>query len=176
MGNFYTQILVSNTDTNACTELMKRLNRRAVIGPGHRKVVTIFDAESEGQDLEVLDSVALTASSELDTWAIGLLNHDDDHLLIRAFHRGEERTHIAAGFLGCFDFPASKNLCAALNPNASPLLVQLSLLRPRLFQLGRHSALARILDLPRWSVGAGYKYIQRGEFDDLPEAAAFIRT
>lgn len=176
MGNFYTQVLVADADTVACADLMKRLNRRTVVGPSHRKLVPIFDAESEHQNLEVLDSVALTASSELNTWAVGLMNHDDSHLLIRIFHRGEERAGIAASFFGCLDFAASKNLCAALNPDASPLLVQLSLFRPSLFQVGRHASLARILGLPRWTVGAGYNYIQRGEFDGTPEAAAFIRT
>src|SRR5687768_16814652 len=117
MGNFYTQVLVSDADTNDCVDLMKQLNRRAVVGPSHRQLVPIFDAQSEQQNLEVLDSVALTASSELNTWAVGLMNHDDSHLLIRIFHRGEERTHVAASFFGCLDFPASRNLCAALNPN-----------------------------------------------------------
>jgi hypothetical protein len=155
---------------------MKRLNRRSVVGPGHRRLVPVFDAASERQNVDTLDSVALTASVELNTWAVGLLNHDDDHFLIRVFCRGEERLHVAAGALGTFDWKASKELCAALNPRASPLGVQLSLLRPCLFQIGRHATLAWALDLPRWTVGAGYKYIMKGEFDDIPEAEAFVRT
>src|SRR5690242_12652147 len=136
MGNFYTQVLVADAEVDDCVGLMKRLNRRSVVGPQHRRLVPVFDSESEAQSLETLDGVALTASVELNTWAVGLLNHDDDHFLIRVFCRGEERLHVAMGSFGTFDWKASKVLCAALNPKASPFGVQLSLLRPCLFQLG----------------------------------------
>ena len=176
MGNFYTQLWVTDSSTEACAELMKSLGRRSVIGPSHRHLTPIFDSASDQQDLREIDSLALTASKETGKWAIGILNHDDDQLLLRIFHNGEERQHMAAGFFGCLDTAGSRDLCSAFRPKASELLVTLALIRPRIFQIGRHARLARILDIPEWSVGAGYRYIQRGELDDCSEAAGFVRT
>jgi hypothetical protein len=176
MGTFYTQLWITDSSTQACAELMKSLGRRSVIGPSHRHLTPIFDAASDEQDLGEIDSLAMTASSEMGNWAIGILNHDNSQLVFRIFHKGVERHHMQAGFFGSFDTSGSRDLCSAFNPKASQLFIALAMMRPRLFQSGRHARLARILDIPRWSLGVGYRYIQRGEYDDLPEAAGFLRT
>lgn len=176
MGNFYTQLWVTDTSTESCVTLMKSLGRRSVVGPTHRHLTPIFDSASDDQDLREVDSLALTASRETGKWAIGILNHDDDHLLFRIFHNGVERGHMAAGFFGCLDTAGSRDLCSAFNPKAAEVLVTLALIRPRFFQIGRHARLARILDIPRWSIGVGYRYLKRGDFDHLSETAGFVRT
>ncbi|WP_035602147.1 hypothetical protein [Haloferula sp. BvORR071] len=176
MGNFYTQLWIADSDAETCVALMKDLGRRSVVGPSHRHLTPIFDGQCEKQDPGELDSLGLTASARLGSWAIGFLNHDDDLFLARIFYRGEERKHISAGMMGSFDTSGARDLCSALHPRTATFLVALALIRPRLFQIGRHKRLAKLLDLPEWTVGAGYRYIMKGEFNDYPESEAFVRT
>ena len=176
MGNFYTQLWIADSDAGTCVDFMKTLGRRSVVGPSHRHLTPIFDAQCEKQDPAELDSLALTASARLGSWAIGVLNHDDDLFLARIFYQGEERKHISAGLMGRFDTSGARDLCSAFRPQTATFMVALALIRPRLFQIGRHGRLAKLLHLPKWSVGAGYRHITKGEFNDCPESSDFVRT
>ncbi len=175
MGNFYTQVIVPSVSRDACEEVVRSLGRRCLIGPALDNAVPVFDSESERQDIGELDSVALTLSHELNSWAVGIMNHDDDHLLFRIFHCGEERRHIAAGRLGAFDTSGLSGLREALAPGASRLALYWAFLRPTLFQVGRHQAIARVLGLAPWTVGAGYRYLLDEDVVEHPGLDAFIR-
>jgi hypothetical protein len=175
MGNFYTQVLVSGTSRKACEDVAKSFDRRCLIGPELDGVVPIFDSASEQQNIDDLDSVALTFSHELNSWAVGIMNHDDDHLLFRVFHSGIERRHIAAGHLGVFDTSGIGDLRSAFAPRCSRLGLYWSFLRPSLFQVSRHKSIARALGLAPWTVGAGYQYLMNGDVPNHPGMDALTR-
>ena len=174
MGNFYTQVLVSNDSSEACEGVMKAIGRRALIGPKFRNIVPIFDSESEKQEIGELDSVALTLSHELQSWAVGIMNHDDDYLLFRLFYRGEELQHISASRMGSFNTSGLNSLRKAVCPKAPWVSLYWALSRPALFQVGRHQSVARALGLASWTVGAGYRYLQAEDVEEHPGLDQFV--
>ena len=175
MGNFYTQVWAADTERDACEDLMKQLGRRCLVGPSHRGHTPVFDAKSEEQDIDILDSLALTLSHELKTWAVALLNHDDDYLAFRIFANGEEQGSLVSSTFGTKGLRAAGQLRRAISPRASLALLALHLFRPSIFQIGRHASIARTLSLPSWSVGAGYNYVLDGDLVEHPGLDQFTK-
>ena len=66
MGSFYTQVLVRENDEQRYAEVMRSLGRRSYVIPAQNGISVVCDKESETQQIEILDSVALTLSARLD--------------------------------------------------------------------------------------------------------------
>lgn len=175
MGNFYTQVWVSNVEREACKTVAERLGRRLLLGPSTCGHTPIFDSEADSQDLEVLDSLALTLSHELDTWAIGILNHDDSHLVFRLFDSGTELDHIHCTHFSSVGIGSIGKLKKALNPKASMIALLFHFLRPSLNQVVRHESIAKALGLPSWTVGAGFNYLRSGDFEHEISMSEFVK-
>lgn len=164
MGSFYTQVLVKHADAAQCAEVMKRLKRPAVVIPAHNGISVVCDRESDDQDIDVLDSVALALSERLRTAAVGLLNHDDDILVFRFFEHGAFIGGLQVGLTPLSLRGSMATLRRLLNPSASLGATIATFLRPYLFQSLRHARLAEVLNLPPRSVGHGYRYITTRNF------------
>lgn len=176
MGNFYTQVLVRESDERRCAEVMRSLGRKSYVIPAHNGVSVVCDRESESQDIETLDSVALTLSGRLNTAAAALLNHDDDWLIFRLFDSGRfiggvQVGHTPISLRG--SIPALRRL---VNPAASLLRLYLAFLVPQLFQIYRHAHIARVLGLPPRSVAVGYESISNNDFPGPFDKAGVIET
>jgi len=59
MGSFHTQILVRENDEKRCAEVMRSLGRRSYVIPPQNGISVVCDEESETQQIDVLDSVAV---------------------------------------------------------------------------------------------------------------------
>lgn len=164
MGSFYTQTLVVTPDAAGCAETMKALRRTSIIIPAHHGICVVCDREAEQQDIAVLDSVSLTLSARLDTACVGLLNHDDDWLVLRYFDRGRALGGLQVGLSPLSLRGSVRTLRALLRPSASLLALYAAFLKPCVFQVHRHARIAEVLDLPRRSVGHGYQYIAARDF------------
>lgn len=173
MGSFCTQVLVCGSTQEACADIMRELGRRSIVVRPHRGIVPVCDQRTESQELDELDSLAASLSSRLQVPAVAVLNHDDDVLLRRVFGPEGLRGYCQSGIVAGGAYKALKEACAA---RCSVLALRFAFARPTLFEADRHERLARLLDLPPWSVGLGYTYLARGEFDSLIPEGERIRT
>jgi hypothetical protein len=158
MGNFYTNITLDRPAAAAAAELTAAGRNAYVAATGERCVV--YDGECESQDTQVLAALAEHLATRLDTWALAVLNHDDDVLWLQLYfgadlvaeyaNRGGPRTDVGA-------------LCRTLGRPGDVTAVWVLLRLPFLLQVWRHRRLVRRLRLPEAAVGFGFTYIARGE-------------
>ncbi len=79
MGAFFTNCNVRTTDTAKCAKLLESsIGLRALMTDSKNGWVTVYDEESESQDINTLRRLAKKLSAELKTVAIGILVHDSD--------------------------------------------------------------------------------------------------
>ena len=176
MGSFHTQVLVRNADEHRCAEVMRMLRRSSYVIPPHNNVSVVCGKESEDQNIDTLDNVALTLSSKLSTSAAAVLNHDDDWLIFRLFSDGEFVGGIQVGHTPLSLRGPVLKLRDLLNPRAPLLPLYVALLRPRIFQLRRHADIVNLLGLPERSPGVGYKYISTNNFIGHFDKAGIVET
>jgi hypothetical protein len=157
MGNFYTQVLLRSSEREKAIGLLKDVRRRAYVSPEFSGWLLVLDARIESQNVDDLDDLSYTLAHELDCNTLGILNHDDDHLLIRLFSPD--------GYIG--NLGATWATCAALRELAeakcSTLSIWLTFLRPYIFEVSRHQKLCRLLGLPDWTAGLGYRYYEKND-------------
>ena len=168
MGNFYTNITLGRPAAAAVAELTS-VGREAYVAEAGQRCV-VYDSECETQDTQVLSALAEHLATRLETWALAVLNHDDDILWLQLYvrddlvaeyaNRGGPRTDVRA-------------LCRALGRPGDVLRVWALLHLPFLFQVWRHERLARRLGLPRAAVGFGFSYLSRGE---APGGVTLVRV
>lgn len=173
MGHFYSQVLVCGSTQEECANVMRTLGRRSFVARARRSIVPVCDASSESMDIDELDSVAYTLSHRLKVPSIALLNHDDDLLVARIFGPEGFKGYCRSGMLLGGAYARLKRACDASCPVAS---VWYAFVRPYRYEFERHEALVRLLDLPLWSVGMGYRYLSQGEFSDQIAEDKWVRT
>ena len=171
MGSFYTQILVREADANRCAQVMRELGRRSVVIPAVTGVSVVCDAETEDQDIDILDNVAMTLNSRLNCPPVGLVNHADELLILRYFEHGQFSGGLQIGHTPISLRGSVFRLRQLLNPSASLIDLIYAFISPATFQCNRHARLVKVLRLPPQSTGVGYHYIRTG---NLP--ASFDRT
>ncbi len=173
MGNFYTQILACGATQSRCFKVMHDLKRRSVIAPPHRDIVTVLDASAEAQDVEELDSVAYTLANRLSKPTIAVVNHNNDLLTFRIFGPDGFRGYCRSGM---FRGGACKDLKTACRASCSAPAIWFAFVRPHPFQISRHAHLVRLLDLPPWSVGLGFRRLSQGECEREIPAEQLLHT
>jgi hypothetical protein len=161
MGNFYTNFTILGTDEEKAVAFFKQKRRRAYIVSDSDGFTIAYDRDCEDQDLEEIEQLGQDLSENLGSIVLSSLNHDDDHLLLRLFVKGE-----CVGIYNSFiDAPKmSFNLAKYFRRWSAFPSTFLTLAAPwLLFQVWRHYLLVKSLGLPLWSVGAGYEYISKGD-------------
>jgi Ankyrin repeats (3 copies) len=90
MGAFFTNCNVRTTDTAKCAKVLKSSSGfRVLVTDSKNGWVTVYDEESESQDINVLRRLAKKLSAELNTVAIGILVHDSDIFQYLIYENGE---------------------------------------------------------------------------------------
>jgi hypothetical protein len=90
MGASFTICNVRTTDTAKCAKVLKSSSGfRALLTDSQNGWVTVYDEQSESQDIEILRRLAKKLSAELKTIAIGILVHDSDIFQYLTFEKGE---------------------------------------------------------------------------------------
>lgn len=164
MGNFYTNITLGGVAAEEVAAALEERQRTALVAPHHPGGVTVFDRGCEAQDPGVLGGLAQALSASLRCPALAVLNHDDDILALVLYRAGSLEAEYETGHTA--DLRVAP-LCTAWGRPWVTLPVWLLLHGPRpLFEVARHFLLARLLGLPSWSVGTGYKYLQQGEYPE----------
>lgn len=173
MGNFYTNITVRSADRQAVIEYMRTAGRPCFVSPTSRGFTTVYDRISDEQDILDLERLALELSSRFQCLALAVLNHDDDVLWIGLAGSGSWLTQYES------DRILSGNAWRLASEFKVPGLLPLIWLFMRwpfmLFQIWRHELLAWALDIPKSSVGLGYRYLSRGERPAADDPGKFER-
>lgn len=199
MGNWYTNICVKGQPQHAVVASLDELGRLAYVTPEVGGWVIVYDQESDKFDLNELESLALTISTRLSCTTLASFNADDDVLWLGVYEKGELATRYASDetqFADGSEFPpareAAEVLCKIFDRREKQAQVRRILRRPHsilvlifvllrirfayLAEVLRHGDLAETLDIPRGSVGFGYKYVERGETPDGLDRESLRKT
>lgn len=129
------------------------------------------------QDERVIHDLAREASAQLHCYVLSALNHDDDILWLSLYENGELSDvydSFPTYFEGYFSAPKggdATRLCKFAATKNSEHRVEEILRKPHngegyVIETERHADLVAALGLPTFSVGVGYRYLERGE---IPE-------
>ena len=88
MGNFYTNIVVTESRTEAVTAAVEALERRAYVVTNGRATL-VFDERCDRQDVDELQRLAGMLSKQLHCAALAFCNHDDDILWYALAQNGQ---------------------------------------------------------------------------------------
>ena len=177
MGNFYTNYTLRGPSPQ--TVVAALAGRSAIITPEQDGCVVVFDEESDEQNTEVITGLASRLSRELLCPVLAVLNHDDDIFWYQLYLSGElaDEYDSSPGYFDPAAEPSApaggdaRKLCSAFGVSAVAEIE--SILRKSsfdedgyMFAVERHTDLARVLGIPSFGVGAGFRYVSDGE---LPE-------
>ena len=180
MGNFYTNITLRGPDQKQALEVLIYNGRSAFVAPTSNGFTVVFDQQCEQQDIDVLEAVASDLSSHFRCPALAILNHDDDILVYKLFDGGSlvDEYDSSPSYFDPEAGPSSpeggdaSKLCRLMGQGQNIEEVE-GILRRTLIDKGsylseidRHGELVKTLGIPSYSVGLGYRYIERGE---IPE-------
>ena len=179
MGNFYTNIVVRETDVDAVAASLEALGRNAYVAEDELCSV-VYDDECENQDIKELERLATDLSKRLRCPALAFLNHDDDVLwyaLVLDGRVADRYNSFPAFDDSGGDTPEggdAARLCAAFDAADQVAPVADLLRRDHMevgFEVGRHSALLELLGLPPDLATLGYNYVVQGDLQDsVPDA------
>ncbi len=161
VGNFYTNFTIVGADSEEALGAVKALRRRAYVISSKLGATVIYDQECDEQNVHEIVTLGGQLAEEFGAPVIGVLNHDDDHLLIWVFRPG--RDVVAYG--SWIDAPGFAWTLSRAKGGvlAYPLIVGVLGWPIVVFQFLRHKALVALLSLPPCAVGFGYTYLSRGE-------------
>lgn len=194
MGNFYTNVTVK-AEFDSVVSVLRSRERRAYVASSHGMVVVV-DREADMQDIDVLASLALTLSAALSAPTLAVLNHDDDVLLFGLYDNGSlvmeygwkkgsgnkvpptERSTFIAEVLRRFGTrprPATPPPeIPGMGMVARILLKALGVIGSRFMGFAVHQRFVEDTGLPDESIGAGFNYVDRGDFSG--STAVFLRV
>jgi hypothetical protein len=177
MGSFYVNMTTRGPTQSQVLELLSRRGRKAFVFPATNGYTTFCDEAADTQDDRIVRSLAQDVSRQLKCPVLAVLNHDDDILWFVLYKDGvllDEYNSFPTYFDGAFSPPKGGDaalLCKVIGSGRSETDVAEILQKPHdeggfVIEMERHAALATALGLPSFSVGFGYRYLERGE---LPE-------
>ena len=179
MGNFYVNFSVKSTDTDKIATALEEDGQLCFITPPTGSYTVVFDRETDGRDDQIILTVGRLLCQAMGVVVLAIFNHDDDDVLMYWLFENSNLTAAAMYFEGDelrfddYDLAnysdakpvTPEHLCAVLGvPDAIDTVR--NILDPNnnyVFASHRHAALVEALQLPLWSVGHGFKYIEQGE-------------
>lgn len=191
MGSFCTNITVRTADTDGVAAAVRQAGRTAYIAPPENGSIVVFDEASEGQDPEVLKTLALHLARTCRCPALAILNHDDDVLVYVLFDAGKvvDEYNSAPGYVDADADPGAppaggdaQRLTAAFGAPDRAADTE-RILRAAgnaeegfVFATDRHRELASVLRLSSAAVGMGYTYLEEGELPEGLQLAALLKV
>ena len=177
MGNFYVNYTLRGPSQQAVADALA--GRLAIVTPAMNDFVVVFDQMSDSQEQDAIVELGKRLSRELQCVVLAVLNHDDDILWYKLWHRGEVIDNYDST-PGYFDVSAelstpiggdAHKLCAAFG--ATNVTEVERILRSGssddegyIFAIERHADLARALEMPQFGVGGSYGSISAGELSE----------
>ena len=187
MGNFYTNYTLRGPSQQTVAKALA--GRSAIVTPAQDGCVVVFDEQSDEQNQEVIIELAARLSREFGCPVLAVLNHDDDIFWYQLYLSGElvDEYDSSPGYFDPAAEPSApaggdaQKLCSAFG--SSNVAEMESVLRKSSFDEGgytfaveRHTDLARVLGIPSFGVGAGFRYVADGELPDGLEEDDLVRV
>lgn len=177
MGLFYSNFTLYGPDQERVLDALRVAGRTAFVSPSLNGFTTVYDQETEGQDLESIERVGSELSRRLDCPIFGVALHDDDVLYCWLFRDGES----ADFYNSCPDYfdpdadvpqpPEGGDAVAWCNAFAVHCEARVeAILRAEIDdeegtipgEEERHQELAEALGMPLFPVGLGYDGLDQG--------------
>lgn len=182
MGNFYTSYTLREPSQQAVAAALA--GRSAFVTSTQRECVVVYDEESDEQNDEIIAELTSRLSGQFQCPLLAVMNHDDSILWYQLYLSGElvDEYNSAPGYFETEDEEAAmagpdggdaKKLCAAFESKAVGKAEKI-LRKPGaadggyIFQVERHTDLARALGIPEFGAG-GFKQVSE---DELPYGLA----
>jgi hypothetical protein len=90
MGAFFTNYHVRKVDAEVCAKALTTLiSSRALVTDSKNEWTTVYDEQSDSQDIEVLRRLAKDLSSKLKTAVIAMMVHDSDIFVYLIYENGK---------------------------------------------------------------------------------------
>ncbi len=180
MGNFYGNITVKGPTPEDLRPVLESIDCSALISPMVEAWVVIYEQRSDLGDLAQLDVVAEEVTKKFSCPALGVLNHDDDVLVVCAYDSGNKvytYDSTPGYFVGNPDAPPQSGdmavLCELFDRRESLERITDILQGESGLALDRHSELVEELGMPTWAVGFGYRYLNDADDffspDEVPD-------
>ena len=167
MGHKYVSFSVRSSNQHQVAAVLQLAKRVAIVTPPQSGYVVAYDKLADEMDSRQILEVGALMSHEAKAVVLAVLNFDDDVLCYWLFENGQltdsfnsrpnygERNAARTGVQG----GDARRLCTALGAAASPNDVEAILRGKYVFAVEQHESLAKLLELPSWSVGFGYDYV-----------------
>jgi hypothetical protein len=173
MGNFYTNFTLKTSDADDVAHTLRQASRAAFVSPAQRDYLVVYEAEADNQDVSAIEDVGVMLSKQQKCPVLAVMNHDDDVLCYWLFDGGRlideynsNPDYFDRGSGGDRGGDAEL-LCSRFGKPDQVARVRTILEdEDYAFALMRHEALCNALELPEWAVGAGYQYLESGEFPE----------
>jgi len=177
MGNFYTNYVLRGPSQQAVAKVLE--GRSAIVTPSQNGCVIVFDEQSDGQNQNIIAELATRLSREFGCPVLAVLNHDDDILWYQLYVSGElvDEYDSSPGYFDPSAEPSgpaggdAQKLCRAFG--ARNVAEVENILRKSSFDedgytfaAERHTDLTRVLGIPSFGVGSGYRCFADGELPD----------
>jgi hypothetical protein len=170
MGNFYANVSLRTVNQAALINALIELKRTAFVSAERGGWIVAYDKQLELAEPEEAETLTATLSGKLSSVAVAASVYDDDVFWFCICDKGNHIDRYNSRpdyFEGTSSIPAGGNvrrIAEALPLHDAEQLVN-TILHERHYvvETARHADLATALDLPEFSVGFGYKYLQRGE-------------
>jgi hypothetical protein len=174
MGAFYVNYTVKGADPNSVVRALA--GRKAFVSPEQSGCVVVFEEESDKQNEGGIARIAAHLSASLQTTVLVVLNHDSDILWYQLYEGGTliDQYNSTPGYWSPKSEPSppeggdAKRLCRAFNCGDSAEVEQILRMSWKEYPDAgkRHADLCRILNLPIFAVGYGFRAVSQGY---LPE-------
>jgi hypothetical protein len=170
VGNFYCNFAVRGPMQEEIAATLRDARRRALVTPAVNGTVIVYDEAVENSYDEEIDKVGELLSKHHDCPVLATTVIDDDELWFRLYQHGIKTVDYSSGsrYSSGPRYGGAGAICRAFGrPVVAPIAWLLLHIPYVVLEVLRHMALARLLRIPNWCVGCGYRDIT--ENDGLPE-------
>jgi len=184
MGAFYVNYTVKGADKKSVVCALA--SRKAFVSPERNGCVVVFDEESDKQDQGVIAKVASHLSATLRTTVLAVLNHDSDILWYQLYKGGSliDQYNSTPDYWSAKSEPSppeggdAKELCGVFNCGDIAEVERILRMSWREYPDAgkRHADLSRVLNLPDFAVGYGFRAVAQGYLPEDLSAEALTPT
>ncbi|SIT82830.1 hypothetical protein SAMN05421665_1546 [Yoonia rosea] len=178
MGNFYVNLCVKTDDVSALLDVLGRGVGEGFLLDDRSGWLVVTTEKIESQDQTEVDRLGNLITAAMPAPAISFMNHDDDILSVDVFGGGARVGSYNSTPDYWDEYTGEEHKKPALtNPAAYAALAEgvseadvISVMVPEtdfVFAFELQQNIAKMLGLPKASVGLGYRYVSQGDLGNL---------
>ena len=184
MGAFYVNYTIKGADQKSVLSAL--VGRKAFVSPEQNGAVVVFDQESDKQDQKAIAKLATHLSTALHCIVFPVLVHDSDILWYQLYKGGSliDQYNSTPDYWSAKSEPSppeggdAKELCGVFNCGDIAEVERILRMSWREYPDAgkRHADLSRVLNLPDFAVGYGFRAVAQGYLPEDLSAEALTPT